>query len=55
MNKKDKSITDIEHKYDILKQSKSNNIDYKIYTPKWNDINRINHLKMWNNKRKTAL
>ena len=41
-NKKDKPITGIEHKYEILKQSKSNNIDYKICIPKRNNINRIN-------------
>lgn len=52
MSKKDKSITGIEHKYEILKQSKSNNIDYKICIPKWNNINRINPSRIWNKSMK---
>lgn len=54
MDKEDKPITGIEHKYEILKQSKSNIDNYKICIPKWNYIDRINHLNIWNNKEKAA-
>ena len=52
-NKKDKPITGIEHKYEILKQSKSNNSNcFKYDAPIWNYIDRINPLKIWNESMK---
>lgn len=53
MDKKDKPITGIEHKYEILKQSKSNNINcFKYDAPIWDYIDRIEPQIYWNKSMK---
>ena len=51
MDKEDKPITGIEHKYEILKQSKSNNLNrFKYDVLVWDYVDRVDPLKIWNNK-----
>ena len=50
-NKKDKSIIDVKSKDRILKQSKSNNLNrFKYDVPIWDYVDRVDPLKIWNNK-----
>ena len=50
-NKKYKSIIDVKSKDRILKQSKSNNLNrFKYDVPIWDYVDRVDPLKIWNNK-----